>query len=187
MGLTVKQRGHAVATFRFIEARLMEMLAAWVPTTPEMEAKLLFGAHIWDAAQAADALGKRTYELRLPLQHSRAPVAAYQQVLDGFAGTNDAPRRIAVFYDVVLPGLAARYRRYLGATDTLMDAPTVRVIERILDPSARMIREADELRNEIPALRIDDRAWLEQASALESGIAELVAEESAAEGARQAA
>ena len=67
MLLNVTERGAHVATFRWIEVRLMETLAHWVPTTPEMEAKLLFGAHIWDAAQHADILGKRTQELRLPL------------------------------------------------------------------------------------------------------------------------
>src|SRR5690242_10335653 len=127
MGLTVKQRGQKVATFRYIEVRLMEILSAWVPSTPEMEAKLLFGAHIWDTAQAADALGKRTYELRMPLQHSLTPAVDFLEVLDQLAAAQGAAQRIAAFYDVVLPGLAARYRRYLAATDGLMDAPTVRI------------------------------------------------------------
>jgi len=42
-----------------------------------MEVKLLFGEHIWDAAQHADALGKRTFELRLRLQHSVRPADKY--------------------------------------------------------------------------------------------------------------
>ena len=33
----------AVATFRFVAVRLMETAAAWTPTTPEMEVKLLLG------------------------------------------------------------------------------------------------------------------------------------------------
>jgi len=59
--MTVKERGRFVATLRWVNVSIMETLAAWVPTTPEMEAKLLFGEHIWDAAQHADALGKRTF------------------------------------------------------------------------------------------------------------------------------
>jgi hypothetical protein len=183
MGLTVKQRGHHIATFRFVEVRLMEILSAWVPTTPEMEAKLLFGAHIWDTAQAADALGKRTYELRLPLQHSMTPVAAYLQFLDAIAAVDGAERRIAAIYDVVLPGLAARYRRYLSDTDDLMDAPSVRIIESILDTGARMIREAARLRTEMPALKFDDAEWLEQLTLREQSVAELVE----SDGAKQAA
>jgi hypothetical protein len=186
MGLTVKQRGQHVATFRFVEVRLMEILAAWVPSTPEMEAKLLFGAHIWDSAQAADALGKRTHELRLPLQHSLAPAAPYLELLDKLAHVDSARKRIAAFYDVMVPALAVRYHAYLSRTDALMDAPTVRIIERTLDTQARMIREANALRSEIPALGCDDPDVIEHMAAFEAGIAELVAED-AADTARQAA
>jgi len=180
MGLTVKQRGQNVATFRFVEVRIMEILSAWVPTTPEMEAKLLLGAHIWDTAQAADALGKRTYELRLPLQHSLTPVVGYLELLDDLAAAEGAARRIAAFYDVVLPGLAARYRRYLAQTDALMDAPTVRVIERILETGIRMAREANELRAEMPALKLGDTEWLARLAERERNVAELVVEPEAA-------
>lgn len=176
MALTVKQRGEHIATFRFVQVRLMEILASWVPSTPEMEAKLLFGPHIWDAAQAADALGKRTYELRLPLQHSLTPVAPYVTLLSDLAAVDGAARRIGAFYDVMLPRLAARYRRYLERTDTLMDAPSVRVIEAILGAGERMVREADTLRAELPALRCRDEAWLQQLAAREESMPEIVAD-----------
>lgn len=71
MILTVKERGQFVATMRHIHVWLMETLAAWVPTSPEMEVKILLGEHIWDVAQHADALGKRTSELRMPLQQQQ--------------------------------------------------------------------------------------------------------------------
>ena len=67
MSLSVQDRAEYVATFRFIQVFLMETLARWVPQTPEMEVKVLFGRHIWDLAQQADGLGKRGYELRAPL------------------------------------------------------------------------------------------------------------------------
>jgi hypothetical protein len=152
MSLGVKQRGSAVATHRYVSVRLMETLARWVPTTPEMEAKLLFGSHIWDMAQHADALGKRTHELRMPLQHSLPPVAEYLTLLDEVDGIPETGRRISAFYDALLPGLDARLRAYLEATDELMDGPTVRIVDRILYDHARMIREADALRAELPAL-----------------------------------
>jgi len=186
MALTVKQRGQHIATFRFVEVRLMEILSAWVPSTAEMEAKLLFGPHIWDTAQAADALGKRAHELRLPLQHSIAPVAAYIDLLGELAAITGAARRVAAMYDVMVPALTARYRRYLQHTDTLMDAPSVRAIEGILIASERMRREADKLRAELPALRCDDQAWLQQLAAREESVLELVDDNSTAQ-ARQAA
>ena len=60
MSLSVALRAQRIATFRFVEVRLMEIAAAWTPTTPEMEVKVLLGRHIWDFAQHADALGKRS-------------------------------------------------------------------------------------------------------------------------------
>lgn len=161
MYLNVKQRGDHVATFRWIEVRLMEMLAAWVPTTPEMEVKLVFGAHIWEAAQHADVLGKRANELRLPLHDSLEPSRAYLELLAEVAGITDTARRIAAFYDVILPGLDQRFRQYLERVDTLLDGPTVRIIERILSDTARMVAESRVLREELPAVKVTDQKWLE--------------------------
>jgi hypothetical protein len=153
MSLSVKERGTAVATHRYVMVRLMETLARWVPTTPEMEVKLLFGSHIWDVAQHADALGKRTHELRMPLQHSLPPIAAYRELLDEVDAISDTASRVAAFYDVVLPGIGDRLRAYLERTDELLDGPTVRVLDHILYDHARMIRESEKLRSELPALR----------------------------------
>ena len=83
--LTVRERGHFVATLRYVHVSLMETLAAWVPTTPEMEVKLLFGEHSWDVAQHADSLGKRTFELRMPLQKSMRAADGYVDFLASVA------------------------------------------------------------------------------------------------------
>ena len=179
MSLTVKERGELIATYRFIEVQLMETLAKWVPTTPEMEIKLLFGAHIWDAAQHADALGKRTYELRLPLQHSMRPSDKYSSVLEELAAAKNSADRIAGFYDVMLPALETRFRNYLSQTDPLMDAPSVRILERILQDNSRMIKESNELRAQIKIGPIDG-AWLKRLAETESSINTVVAPKTAA-------
>jgi hypothetical protein len=157
--LTVKERGHFVATLRYVYVSLMETLAAWVPTTPEMEVKLLFGEHIWDVAQHADSLGKRTFELRLPLQHSVRAADAYADLLAEVAAIGPTPQRLTAMYDVLLPALAQRQRRYLENTDKLVDAPTIRILERYLADTTRMIEGANALRRELPALQLADRQW----------------------------
>jgi hypothetical protein len=179
MSLTVKERGELTATFRFIEVKLMETLAQWVPTTPEMELKLLFGAHIWDAAQHADALGKRTYELRLPLQFSMRPSDEYFSVLEEVAGAKNSADRITGFYDVMLPALQTRFRAYLSQTDSLMDAPSVRILERILQDNSRMIQESKDLREKI-RIEPNDGAWIERLAERESSIGSVVAPKTAA-------
>jgi hypothetical protein len=171
MPLNVHERGSHVATFRWIDVRLMEMLAAWVPTTPEMEVKLVFGAHIWDIAQHADSLGKRTQELRLPLQHSLPPSTEYARFLEELASTTDTARRIAGFYDCALPGLEARLSRYVERVDPLLDGPTVRILERIRGDIARMLKEGQALRDEVPAVRLEDGDWIQDLRRREASLA----------------
>ena len=172
--LSVRERGETVATLRWIHVRLMETIASWVPTTPEMEVKLLFGAHIWDVAQHADALGKRTYELRMPLQHSLQPAEPYQALLAEVARVKDTGERLASFYDGILPALAARYADYLGRTDQLLDAPTVRIFEHIGREQNRMIDESRQLLGELPALTLRDRAPVERFREREAAIGTFV-------------
>jgi hypothetical protein len=173
--LTVKERGQFVATMRHVSVTLMETLAAWVPTTPEMEVKLLFGEHIWDVAQHADALGKRTFELRLPLQHSLRPADAYADFLAELAAIVPTPQRLAAVYDVLLPALAVRYRRYLDRTDALSDAPTVRILEQYLADSARMVQASHALREELTDLQPADAQWTEALRAREATLEDVVA------------
>ena len=178
MTLNVKQRGAHVATFRWIEVRLMEMLAAWVPTTPEMEVKLVFGTHIWDVAQHADGFGKRTHELRLLLQHSVEPTEAYVRFLSDLAATGETDKRIAGFYDCVIPSLDRRFRDYLGQVDTLLDGPTVRILERILSDMARMVDDSRALRQEVPAVKLDDSEWLDGLRQQEASLDTIVVNQS---------
>lgn len=152
MPLTVKQRAETIATFRFIEIHLMETLARWTPSTPEMEVKVLFGRHVWETAQHADILGKRTYELRAPMHFTQKPSDEYLDFLTRLAAVDGAGNRLHVFYDVMLPALAKRYETYIAMTDTLLDAPSVKVIHRILGDMTTMRAEADGLRKEIPQL-----------------------------------
>lgn len=174
MPLNVKQRGEHVATFRWIEVSLMETLARWVPTTPETEVKLVFGAHIWDVAQHADSLGKRTHELRLPLQHSLEPSGDFVRFLGNLAATTETDRRVAGFYDCMLPGLERRFRDYIGKVDPLLDGPTVRILDRILFDIERMRTECQALRQELSAVASTDVSWLEDQRRSEASLVHIV-------------
>lgn len=150
MTFTVRARGDAIATFRFVSVYLMETLARWVPTTPEMEVKVLFGRHLWELAQHADAFGRRTAELRLGPQVSRDPTPPFRATLDGFAATSGTAERVDGFYSGVVPLLERLYRAYVAQTDTLLDEPSVRILERVLADLDRLRREREELRRERP-------------------------------------
>lgn len=170
MGLILREKAEYLATFRWLEAFLMETLARWVPTTPEMEVKVLMGRHIWDAAQHADALGKRTFELRAPLHYTLAPLPPFLDALKELALVEDTPGRIQAIYDVILPDFASRYEQYMRNSDSLLDEPSFRVIEGILRDYARMTREAEETRKELAVnLRFDPvraQAWSQKERAI---------------------
>src|ERR1700692_690041 len=157
MSLSVKEKAEYLGVFRWIEVFMMETLASWVPTTPEMEIKVLFGRHVWESAQNADGLGKRTFELRAPLHYTVKPLEPMAEFMEGLRGLQNTGDRIFVFYDVVAPAVVERYQDYLNRTDHLLDEPSVRVIERILDGYARVQRERDEFCAELDTQPRHDR------------------------------
>ena len=151
--MNVKARAEAVATFRFVNVFLMEVLAAWVPSTPEMEAKVLFGRHLWLIAQSADRLGRRTRELRAPLHSSRPPTAAFLEALNALAALKQTGARIESFYQIALSALESGYSLYVARTDKLIDEPTLVICEAALCEIARMKTESTCLFDEFPMLR----------------------------------
>ncbi len=174
MSLTVRERAETLATLRHIEISLMETLASWVPTTPMMEIKVLFGRHIWETAQHADILGKRTYELRAPMHLTLAPAPAYASYLGDVASIAGEVQRVSAFYDVVLPGVSARCRAYLEKTDRLLDEPSVRILERIIRDIDSMIEESRVLRSEHPRTGLVDGGWRESLAQRDRDITEYV-------------
>jgi hypothetical protein len=159
MSLTIREKADTVATFRFISVYLMETLARWVPTTPELEAKVLFGRQIWDFAQHADALGKRTNELRAALHYTLPPTEPYIAALEALRGATGTMERAAGFYEGFLPTLVRRYRRHQEELDVLLDEPTVRILQRILPDLDRLGVEYAEFRRERPDLALTRKDW----------------------------
>jgi hypothetical protein len=149
MSLPVADRARRIGTFRFVEVRLMEIVAGWTPTTPEMEAKVMFGRHIWDFAQHADALGRRMFELRQPAQRSFDPAPGYLALLEEVAATEGTAGRLAALYDALLDAVQRQYRRYVEDVDAMLDAPSLLIVERILADAGRQRAEADALRREL--------------------------------------
>jgi hypothetical protein len=173
--LTVRDRAATIATLRHIEITLMETLARWVPTTPLMEAKVLFGRHIWEVAQHADILGKRTYELRAPLNLTLAPTQEFASLLADVAAIAGQGERVAAFYEVLLPAVISRCRAYIETTDGLLDEPSVRIAKRIIAESEAMIAEAQQLRAAQPALASWDTAAIDSLASRERTITRYVA------------
>ncbi|TFG51427.1 MAG: hypothetical protein E4H38_01595 [Gemmatimonadales bacterium] len=173
MGLTIRQKADRIGTFRFVSVYLMETLARWVPTTPELEAKVLFGRHLWDLAQHADGLGRRTGELRASAHYSPRPADAYMAALETMAGATGTLERVSGFYDGILPDLEARYREYVSETDPLNDEPSVRIIERILFDLPRLYADRAAFTAQRPDLVAQDPGWPARIAALAKAAGEM--------------
>lgn len=158
MALTVRERADTIGTLRHLSVFAMETLARWVPTTPDLEAKILFGRHLWEFAQHADGLGRRTHELRAALHYSPAPTAPYQAALDAWRGLVATGERVSTCYESFIPDLVRRYREYLESTDVFLDEPSVRVVERALADFPRMVEESRAMRRERPDIADGDDA-----------------------------
>ena len=172
--LNVKQRANTVGTLRFVSVFLMETLARWIPTTPEMEVKMLLSRQVWRMAQQADRLGRRGRELRAPLHYSRPPQQDFLTALKQLAALSDTIDRIDAFHDVALSALAASYKRYLAETDRLTDEPTVMVCEQALTEIETMRRERNDWGSEIPKARAADSPGLKAVRQAVTGIKEIV-------------
>ena len=175
--LSVKRRAEAVGTLRFVSVFLMETLAAWVPSTPEMEVKVLFGRHLWRMAQQADALGLRTRELRAPLHHSVAPTQDCLLALRAAAAVTTTNGRIEAFYQILLGALLQAYGDYLDRTDRLIDEPTVVICEAVLRDIDVMRAERSQVIAEFPSLKPDSSGELEHLRAAFAGPAAILPNE----------
>lgn len=171
--LTIAQRADTIGTFRFVSVFVMETLARWTPLTPEMEIKILFGRHLWEFAQHADALGNRTAELRAGMHYTRRPVAAYQDAMEAVAGLEASHERVHGCYDILLADLARRYRAELEGSDPLLDQPSIRILSRIADDYARLQIEREQM---LKGVRLDPvpTPWREALRSRLDGVAGFV-------------
>ncbi len=158
--LSVAQKADVVATFRSISVSLMELLAEWTPLTPELEVKLLFGRHLYEFAQHADALGQRTSELRAGMHYTRPPRSPYAEAFDACRASKTAGERVACIYDALIPDLAERYAEAVADADPLLDQPTIRIVDRVRRDLDRLLEERHEMLRGVQLQQVD-ATWLE--------------------------
>jgi hypothetical protein len=128
--------------YRYACERMMRIMAGWIALTPELSAKLLLGRHVWDAAQHADAWGKRLPELRAHAQESQPANDAFVLFMDAVEAP-DAPgetvERLAGVYRVLKPHLLAVYVKHLEGANPIYEPPTCRILSRCIEDEIRHI------------------------------------------------
>jgi hypothetical protein len=119
---------------------MTRQLGGWIALTPELDAKLLFGRHVWDCAQHADLWGRRLPELRASAQQSEPAndqVVALLTLINTAEGPGETVERVTAIYRVLKPHLATVYERHLAVANPVYEPPTRRILARCLEEERR--------------------------------------------------
>jgi hypothetical protein len=145
---------------------MMRMLGGWIALTPELDAKLLFGRHVWDCAQHADLWGRRLPELRAPAQQSEPAneaVAGLLALVQATEGPEHTVERVTAVYRVLKPHAATVYERHLAVANPVYEPPTRRILERCLTEERRHAAAGEHVLRRLlasdPARQSRAQAW----------------------------
>jgi len=119
---------------------MTRQLGGWIALTPELDAKLLFGRHVWDCAQHADLWGRRLPELRASAQQSEPAndqIVALLTLIATAEGPGETVERITAIYRVLKPHLATVYERHLAVANPVYEPPTRRILARCVEEERR--------------------------------------------------
>ena len=168
---TARRLGH----YQWIEQQLFEALGAWVPTVPELDAKILLATHGHHHAWHAELWRRRLPELRdLPADRVVVPanddLRAFVDALAEPAAPDLTIEKLVCAYRVLVPALVAAYTFHLNHTSSVADGPTIRSLRFVLQDEIDDWREGEVV---MQALMTTDSA-IERAAAHETRLRKLL-------------
>ncbi|MBM3280688.1 MAG: hypothetical protein FJY95_21810 [Candidatus Handelsmanbacteria bacterium] len=129
----VEENARRLLRFFYLERRLSHALGSWTLGIPEFEVKVETGRHIFYHMDAAHALRQRLNEQELRL----SAIDDYRDpqldlFVDELLCAADAPELLVGVHQVAGKALELAYRHHCDDTAAVADAPTLRVLRRIL-------------------------------------------------------
>src|SRR5688500_17131424 len=128
---TVRENSQRLANYRYLELQLLEMIAGWSHTTPQIAFKATFGYHVYDHAQATDMLGERLEQLRSTRNSQEPGTDELARLCEtGWKLDNTVASLTAVnrYHE---PHLDSSNDYHADATDPMADTPTVRLLRQL--------------------------------------------------------
>src|SRR5687768_1919472 len=107
---TVRENSQRLANYRYLEIQLMEMIAGWSHTTPQIAFKATFGYHVYDHAQATDMLGERLEQLRSTRNSQEPGTDEFARLCETVWKLDNTVARLTAVYRVLEPHLVSSYR-----------------------------------------------------------------------------
>jgi hypothetical protein len=127
IGYSVDENVERLRRIHWAERRLMYLMLAKLPSTPEWEVKCALSLHQWYGAQHCDWLKNRIAEMRQPAPSlEESPNAGLNAFLEEVLRSGDTVELLTGVYGVALPALREAYSHHLHTTNPLVDHPTRR-------------------------------------------------------------
>jgi hypothetical protein len=146
----VDETARRVGHYAWVETKLFEALGGWIATVPELDVKLRLGTHTYHHAWHADLFRKRLPELR-EMKPERLTVAPNPD-LEAFVEALTEPEapeltieKLVGVYRVLLPHKIAAYTYQMNNTSRITDAPTIRILNFILQDELEDWRDGEML------------------------------------------
>ena len=164
--ITIEQNVEFLKRYAFLERACMRTLAGWLPGVPEWEAKNEIGLHIWENADAADALRARLRELRTH-NPERGISEGLRKLADELDHAQNTAEVIATVYLVVKKALLDAYRQHPATTWLDFDRPTVKVLaDRLIEMTTRQVAWAEGFFPTVEANYPDWETWRDYVAGL---------------------
>jgi hypothetical protein len=126
---SVEQAAETLRRFEFIHRKLVFLEAAHVVLRSLWELKAALGRHLYEDAEAANALRERILDLRQnPSVLGRDPDQRLALLMDELLGAESDAELLVGLYGVVKPALLDAERNYAHTTQQIVDQPSIRVL-----------------------------------------------------------
>ena len=147
----VDQNAAILRRFEYVERRMIQTLAGWLPGAPEIEVKYGLGRHLWEDAEHAQALRQRIQQLRVGARAlEKVPSHRLGLLMDELVYAADTAEFVAGVYLLVKVELARAYHRHLEETQPLVDSPTIRALRIIVAEEDEHVRWAEAAQEHLP-------------------------------------
>jgi hypothetical protein len=142
---SVQENARCLLRWFYLERRLMQALGAWTLSIPEFEVKLETGRHIFYHADASRLLRDRLREQEMRFtdidQHRDAEIDRF---IEEMLSAADAAELLVGVHQVAGRALQIAYRHHTDDSDPITDAPTIRLLRRILTDYEPMLEWAEQ-------------------------------------------
>ncbi|MEI8135101.1 MAG: DUF455 family protein [bacterium] len=130
---SVDQNAELLSRYFLFERLLLRAQAGWLMGTPEFEVKVEYGRHINYHAEAAMSLRIRLTELRQSEETTdQFSDTSIEEFFVELISAESPAHFLGGVYGVLLPHLIHAYEQHVNVTDQVADAPTIRILKRIL-------------------------------------------------------